>query len=517
MDKLKTAINKLSKLIEDNESISMPLLSVKLKQASGTYPEDKTVGMVSHIISRMIDNNKISISRKEFKDLYQKFYTINTKFANIFEKELGNIDKMQGTTAYEKEEYGPEMTMDKIVADNTDPSLLNSLNGVFGMEVKPYTEKQSEVAIKMCKSYFGSINPVIKVADGNEKIIVCHASFTTPKGTTSVLVPVEVADTIAKIPTVFIGNDGPEVLNLDNIKAYVLSHSGQAIKFAASQVCDILNSKNESSVVDYIVAKVNASKDKQIEKTAFIKDLEDTKYDTIKFEEAIGKASTINNQAIFKFGKDMIINSHNAVIRKLNEIGYKIANIQLDSFGENNVCFAVSLGKAAFKVPVKMVNGKINLPEYMLVNGSVMDLTQEHIQNLMNEKLDTQTYIKASPLFASKPSELVDIVKAETDNKNYVKAEEALLILQHSEASNAYTDALNYYIKNINIEKSENKITCSMVVNSKNSIHKVCGHTGLPLNKVYQDENGECKPLYRKGMDKQYDVVHSLNSKIFGV
>jgi hypothetical protein len=40
--------------------------------------------------------------------------------------------------------------------------------------------------------------------------------------------------------------------------------------------------------------------------------------------------------------------------------------------------------------------------------------------------------------------------------------------------------------------KQASTTRCSRVLNSPNSIHPLCGHFMIPLNKVVQDEHGKC-------------------------
>ena len=57
---------------------------------------------------------------------------------------------------------------------------------------------------------------------------------------------------------------------------------------------------------------------------------------------------------------------------------------------------------------------------------------------------------------------------------------------------------------------------CSKMIKSAVSEYPVCSHTGLPINKVYQDKDGHCRPLFRKGMDETYEGATFINAKIFG-
>lgn len=58
---------------------------------------------------------------------------------------------------------------------------------------------------------------------------------------------------------------------------------------------------------------------------------------------------------------------------------------------------------------------------------------------------------------------------------------------------------------------------CDLLIkNAKNSKHPICGHTGLPINKVYTDKHGNCRPLFRRGQDESFEVGSYMTAKILG-
>jgi hypothetical protein len=57
--------------------------------------------------------------------------------------------------------------------------------------------------------------------------------------------------------------------------------------------------------------------------------------------------------------------------------------------------------------------------------------------------------------------------------------------------------------------------TCSRIVRHAHSSQELCGHTNLPLSKVFQDASGECQPMYRKAMQDSREGAYFMNSKIF--
>jgi hypothetical protein len=125
--------------------------------------------------------------------------------------------------------------------------------------------------------------------------------------------------------------------------------------------------------------------------------------------------------------------------------------------------------------------------------------------------------LSASPLYGIKPSELVNIVKNAIAESNYIKAEDALNVLSDSDDEKAYEVALAAFTHGLGHkgEEVEQPSKCAMIINSSSSQHEICGHTGLPTHKVYQDKRGDCQPLYRRGMDESYEGASFMDSKVY--
>src|SRR5271165_1729482 len=181
---IKKTAEALIALIDDNERLSLPMFAHKLEKASSLYPEDQTIGIMSDIVDRM-SNSKLSISRKEIKDLYNKLYQRHTKFASLFADELGikTVEMPIAKIASNNE----AITTEQMFEDTVDPVLLNALHGVFGVKVAGYSKVHTERAKTACKNAFASfgMSPSIDVVNGAEQVVVCRASFETPKGSTS--------------------------------------------------------------------------------------------------------------------------------------------------------------------------------------------------------------------------------------------------------------------------------------------------------------------------------------------
>jgi hypothetical protein len=182
----------------------------------------------------------------------------------------------------------------------------------------------------------------------------------------------------------------------------------------------------------------------------------------------------------------------------------------------NSITYGVSCDGVAFKVPVTVENGRLQEPTVILCKGSIESFTSDGVQNLQSSELtDNKIAATVSPLFTLKASDLVETVREATEEGNYAKAEDALNVLANMDDAKAYRVALEEYTNGLsNVKKESSTTTCSRIVKTANSTQPVCGHLNLPLNKVYQDKHGDCRPNSRKGMEDSNEGAYFMNSKI---
>jgi hypothetical protein len=107
-----------------------------------------------------------------------------------------------------------------------------------------------------------------------------------------------------------------------------------------------------------------------------------------------------------------------------------------------------------------------------------------------------------SPQYGLRTSDLIDNVRKAVDEGNYAKAEDALNVLASAGDKDAYKKGLAAYRTGLSSSKPMSK--CAFVVQSKSSNQAICGHTGLPLNKVFQDKDGNCAPLYHREIEENH-------------
>jgi hypothetical protein len=531
-DKITSLVNSVANALTGNEKLAVPLLAVKLQKIAELNSHDQTLIAIANVISKMEENNKLVISKAQFKDLYQKLYTKGTKFASYFKDELGEVNNLKTPKLASKQELPLDTSYEKFV----DPILSNALNSAFDKSVplKSYSQDIADKASKIVNANLDSWNlkaSKLEVEAGNEAFIIVKADYDTPKGLTSILIPVEIVKEKVSHPSFFMGNSGPKDLNNVNIKEYITSNAGAKLRVKAQEVVNILTSatsqNKEVGEVELALTKVNASRETngaffadqvlgqaltaKAETEVVLPKLGEFKTFAEKFESPLGYAN-------FKFGVQKVNLGREVIARILANLHVKNAQINVFNASDTSITYAVSIaGKTAFTVPVKVANNKIVNPDVIICNGSVLSFSQDTLSNLFAKNTtDYKAAAVASTSYNLNASSLIANVKEAMEEDNYAKAEDALNVLYNSDDQEAYRTAFNIYMNGLGMTKTASKTSCSMIVKSANSTHPVCGHTGLPLHKVYQDEHGDCHPHYRKGMSSPNSEAYFMNAKIFG-
>jgi hypothetical protein len=530
VDKLHQLVGSLTKAVGDSEKLATPILAAKLNRCLAANPHDQTIGSMARIIEKMSDNNTLFIRRAELKSLYNKLYSRNSKFAELFQEELGETLSEPEVTTYVRDEAlksNPYHVGDQVLA--------NALESVFdrSLPVKMYSQPLANKAVKSVVSTLEAWNlrPTnLTVSDGNDKFIVIKADYETPKGITSFYVPVEVAKTEVLDPEVFMGNAGPQDLNHTTIKAYLTQHAGGKLKVDGTSILGVLTKaateQRGVSDAELAVTRLNASRQGKSEffqgqivgltvEAQAKPDVQLPKSDEfVSFEEQF---NTPQGLATWELGQEKVNTGRNHILRQLVSFGFNRPQVVVTGHDKQTLFYGVSLdtGKVAFTVPVKITNGKLHNPSVVLCNGSISTFDQEGINQLVLEnKTDMRVAAAASTLSSLKPSEVINDLRAAVNESNYAKAEDALNVLAGSGDQKAYATGFQVYMQGLAGTKvAETK--CSKMIKSAVSEHPICSHTGLPINKVYQDKDGHCRPLFRKGMDETYEGATFINAKIF--
>jgi hypothetical protein len=533
LDKIQQLVGSLAKSVEDNERIATPILAAKLAKAVTVYPSDQTLGAMSRVIGKMASNNTLFIRRADLKQLYTKLFSRNTKFAELFQDELGQVPALQGAKTMERDEalqVNPYEVGDQVLA--------NALQSVFDkhLPVKMYSQALADRARVSVGSTLDAWNlrpSKLDVSDGNDKFLVIRADYETPKGVASVYVPVEISKNQVVEATVFMGNTGPQELNHTSLKTYLTTHAGTKLAIDGTAILGVLTNaaseNREVSGAEIALTKLNASRQGKSEffanqvvgqkvAEASKKDVQLPKSD--EFQSFEKQFTSPRGQAEFQFGAAVVKVAREHIVRELTGYGHKSPQVAVHKTDDNTIFYSVALdaGRVGFTVPVKVADGKVVKPVLMLCNGTVSSFSQEGVNELyVNNHSDYKAAAVASPQYDLKPTDLLDNIRKALSEGNFSAAEDALNVLSNGDNKQAYAAGFQLYMGGLSLKKEASvEVKCSMMLKNATSEHPICGHTGLPVHRVYQDKDGNCRPLYRRGMDETYDVAMFNNSKIFG-
>jgi hypothetical protein len=531
LDKIQKLVSSLTKSVEDNEKLATPILAAKLAKCIVAHPHDQTLGAMSVVIGKMASNNTMFIRRADLKSLYTKLHSRNTKFAELFSDELGLVEVVEPVAAIR----------DEATQVNTyevgDQILANALNSVFdkNLPVKMYSQALADKAKTSVASTLDawSLRPSsIQVDDGSDKFLVIRADYETPKGVTSFYVPVEIHNGKIAEASVFMGNTGPQELNHTAIKSYLTTHAGAKLGVSATAILGVLTTATsehrEVSGAELALTKLNATRQGKSEffqnqivgqkiAEASAQDVQLPKYDDFaSFEKQF---TTPNGLASFQFGDKVKIGREH-IVRELVGYGHKNPQVTVAKSDDTTIFYSVSLdaGRVGFTVPVKVSGTKIDKPTLMLCNGTVASFSQEGINELyVSNSSDFKAAASASPLFGLKPSDIINNIRSAIAEGNHAKAEDALNVLGNTGDTKAYATGLHIFMNGLaNTKEAAPEHTCNMQLKNGTSEHMICGHTGLAIHKTYQDKDGNCRPLYRRGIDETYEGAVFNNSKILG-
>lgn len=535
-EKINTLVNAASNLLNDQETFLLPVLAAKLRKASETYPQDRTIIGVADILANAESKKKLLITRGELKDLYQKLYSNHTAFATVCKEELGELPGL-ATPKYATKNEKQDQPFN--LYEGADKTLSKQLDNAFAPKASYNlfnrdTAEHAKLAVNTSLEIWNLKASKLAVNSGNEHFIVVQADYQTPKGTTSILVPVEVQNGSPALPEVFMGNEGPQELNHINIKSYVTSHAGVKLAVKAQDVVAILTQsitkKASLNPVEAAITKLAASRSTAVpyygdavlgQKMNEVGKPDIQVQKSGQFESFAEKIKSPLGQANMKFGTEKVNLGRDVVVRSLIACGAKNPQVNLVNSNDTTIVYAASLnsGKVCFTVPVKFQNNRVINPEVLVCNGSVKSLSEKTIRSLFakNEKDYTAASV-CSPQYGLKPDELISNIRTALAEDNYSKAEDALNVLAECGNQKAYQAGFVVYMNGLsgmNKTASKEEVSCSMVVKSASTDHPVCGHTGLPLHKVCQDKYGNCQPLYRRSQAESFEVPNIITSKAF--
>ena len=555
-------VKRVESAIHNNEKLTIPVLTVRAKNALEKHPNDNTLKSLYGVLSKMAEHESIFITRGEFKNLYDRFASYKTVAKDYFSEELGIKEEAPAIsrTASLKAEGGPDL-MEQAYAQAADSSLVNAFaecwdekgkinkGGVY-KHFDPKLANNASNVVTIELNSLGLSPKRIETFSGTKDFIICDAIYETSIGDSHVLVPVEISKNATLFPTMFVSKYGLTDLTKDAVIAHVKETAGKNLVINSETILNALSGAKKISAMSEMELQVMAAREKangSLVKTAseksenlaiqnnnifFKEGAIDPNRNEIQAPEAVTnfsnefekKLASPKGLAEFTFGRSIIDTARDLVVSKFRDCGYN-AQVVVASCDEDSLTFAArvdsSSGPFGFEVPVEVKNNRVNVPTVIAVKDKLYDLTKEGVSRAVYEKVsDNKMVAKVSPLYELKPSETMARLREAADHKNVVAAEEALMVLAENEDPRLYSNALAEYMRSLNPNNEIKKEAsthcgCKMVVTSSTHSVPLCGHLNLPLDKVYQDKHGDCQPLYRKAMDESYEGMTFIANKIF--
>jgi hypothetical protein len=538
---LKALVSKVSNAIKDSEKLFVSNLAGKAKKVAELHPGDSTSVSMSNFLTRRANAEKLLMTKAELKEVYNTYFTSNNKFSTYFGKEL-DITEQEPERKMTRDPKEGESLITATYEKVSDPMLANHLAAAFdsSVQMKVYSDAAAKNAKRVCAHELnccGTIPNKIDVVAGNEAILICRAAYSTPCGENAVFIPIELKGNAASLPGVFLAKEGFVDINKSNIIGYLQETSSKPLKVNAQSLLRVVSeAKNGTQPLDdveRIIMKAAAAKETPATLAGLsiigqvidedVKPLADVTYE--QPEEVISIAKQITSRAgaaEFIFGKTVVESGREQVLKTVKLAGYQPQVKVLDNT-EDTIFYAVSVGsQGSFKVPVKVANGKATLQRIIVSNGGLYELTSAGISEyLAGGTFDGKTAAVSSQLSGASASEAIELIRRAMGHQDYITAEDALNVLKQSGDSVAYQTGFNVYKEGLkaggDIKKEASiKKTCNMQVKTRHSQHVLCGHLGVPIEKTYVDEHGNCQPLYRKKMAETQDGqnVSFISSKV---
>jgi len=534
--RLQHMLEKAASAVQDNEKFPTGVLAVRANRIAEEHPTDPTVVGMSNFLRKKAESDKLFISRAEFKDAYRSLYYSNNKFAEHFAEELDL--KEDSERVMKRDPREGESLMNEAYDKVADKSLAGALNSYFDPEIpyQSYSNDVAKLAQQACAHGLNKIGCAPKTVDvvaGRPDVLLCKASYDTPKGLGSVLVPIEIKSSKALMPSMFLAKEGFLSLEASHVEGHLNATAGKNMQADTEKILNLISlAKNgvpeTLSEVELIVLRAQAMDGSPDQTNAVYSEvlpgntnLELPSVDVPEEVQRISESLALDTSAgvaEFAFGKTAVDQGRAHISQELKRLGYKNSRIAVSDVDDNTIIYSVAIDqKNGFNVPVDVKNRTALYPSMIVSSQGLGAFSYDGIQDFLNKRgTDHDVLAKTSPLYGTKPSELIESIRTAMLDKNYLKAEDALSVLKTSGDDKAYQYGFDLYSHGLSdkLEKPA-EITCSQPIKVSYSQHLYCSHCNLPAHQVFQDKHGNCQPAYRKAMDSSYEGASFLHSKIY--
>ena len=446
LHEITSLITQTAQAIEANEKVALPIVAAKARREAQARPTDVPLINASQVLTKMA-SDRTFISKDELREIVERFGASHSALSKVFAEELGKQPERKPQTFVRDYEGG---SLDQDYSKFADPLLSNALAGAFDQKPteKLYTQADAQRAQRATHAQLLALGlPAkdISTFAGRQDIIICQATHETPQGQSRILIPVELREGKAVLPTMFLSSAGFEDLDKKSYVAQVKRSAGKSFRVDGNRLLDILEQvkkgSNEINVVEMAAIKLaseggtasvdqpnplfaeleNPQKDVELPKVASTEES--------KFAETLGKPDGV---ARFVHGDRVVEAGRQILIQKMAEIGYNNVQIRVADVDEDKILYAVAIGAGTgLRVPLEVTGNKIAPPKIVFADGMVTAFSKQAISEIVQAGTggSKRALAVASPCYDMKPTELLDVVKESIAEGNFIRAEEAINVL----------------------------------------------------------------------------------------
>jgi hypothetical protein len=450
LHEITSLLTQTAKAISANEKVALPIVAAKARREAQAHPTDVPLVNASHVLTKMASDQTF-ISKDELRGIIERFSASHSKLSQVFSEELGKQPEHKPHTFSRDSNEG--MSVDRDYARFADPLLSNALAGAFAPEPteKLYSQQDAQRAKRAAHAQLVGIGVQpkdIKTFAGRKDIIICQAIHETPLGQANILIPVELKEGKAVLPTMFFSTAGFEDLKKGPYVAQMKIVAGKTFRVDGAKLLDVLEQvkKGSDSIADEVeMAAIKVASEQGTpamhSDSIMYAELEKTKKDVdtnilkvasteeSKFAETLGKPDGV---ARFVHGDRIVEAGRSMLVRKFADMGYKSVQVRVGDVEEDKIFYSVAVGTGTgLSVPVEVVGQMVAPPKIVFADGMVTAFSKEAISEVIKAGSggNKRALATASPCYGMKPTELLDVVKESVAEGNFIRAEDAINVL----------------------------------------------------------------------------------------
>jgi hypothetical protein len=534
----------IKRKLQNEEKFFVSALATRMSKVANENPKDLTIVQMANFLTAKSENpQNIFITRKELTDAYKALWSTNTKCASYLKDEIIEEGYDFDEDIIERQlrikkllEDEAESNLSEDFENDVDQELVDALESAFNRDEdfpSVFNKEASKKAEILCQRVLPGKPTSIKAVDGSDFAIICQASYMTPRGTANVLIPLEVVDKQPLIPSIFLSQNGFESLSQANLEAHVKKVAGKSFRVDSKALLEQVK-----------VAKFGPTKETLDEVDLAVLSLKSKVAATkvtpngIKYEEIFAKTeekqivqpvnkeyfkafaselSSVSGMAESVFGKSAVELGRTVIAKELKSANINSAQIKVSNFDEDKVTYSVAANGFGFKVPVtfkKASSGYLpTAPSVIVTNGGIESFDKDGIKNALAQN-DYSIAAEVVGIGVGSPTELIDEVVKACDIRDFDRANIALAKLQDVGDSGYFKYAFEIYSDALMGQKKEASVKMKTVMINGNLVEAT---TGLPVDRVYINENGQVVAKHNKYAEKSEDnqQVAMITNKIW--